>query len=90
MSGKLYLPDSDNLEALRALCRYETYAGYVWAGVMTDGDFLCVPCLRANYRQVFRATRDKARDGWALAGYTNSGEWDISEAEYCAHCSKVL
>jgi hypothetical protein len=34
---KLYLPDSSELEALRALCRYETHGGYVWAAVMSDG-----------------------------------------------------
>jgi hypothetical protein len=81
---KLILPDSDNLETLRALCRYETHGGYVWAGVISDGKLLCVPCLRAEYRQVFRATRDNDESGFALVGYANSGESE--ETEYCAYC----
>lgn len=93
-TNKLYLPDATELEALRALCRYETHGGYVWAGVMTDGQLMCVPCLRANYRQVFKATRDMVNergtsgDGWAMEGYTNSGETE--DTEYCSHCDKQL
>ena len=85
---KLILPDSDNLETLRALCRYETHGGYVWAGVMSDGELLCVPCLRAEYRQVFRATRDSDQSGWALVGYVHSGESESTE--YCAHCNAPI
>lgn len=86
--NKLYLPDSDNLEALRALARYETHGGYIWAATMSDGELVCVPCLRQNYRQIFRATRAGLHDGWAVVGYTNSGESD--ETEYCAHCNKAI
>ena len=74
-----------NLETLRALCRYETHGGYAWAGVMDDGELLCVPCLRAEYRQVFRSTRDAHADGWQVVGYANSG--DSESTEYCAHCN---
>ena len=89
--NKLYIAESDNLESLRALCRYETHGGYVWAAVLDDGELLCVPCLRDNYRQVFRATRDQghcANNEWSLIGYTNSGESE--ETEYCAHCNKPI
>ncbi len=86
--NKLYLPDSTELEALRALCRYETHGGYEWYGVMTDGALMCVPCLRDNYRQVFRATRDHERSDWGLQGYTNSGE--MESADYCAHCHRQI
>jgi hypothetical protein len=82
---KLTLFDFYNLETLRALCRYETHGGYVWAGVMSDGELLCVSCLRAEYRQVFRATRDNDESDFALVGYANSGESE--ETEYCAHCN---
>jgi hypothetical protein len=85
---KLMLPDSDNLETLRALCRYETHGGYVWAGVMSDGELLCVPCLCKEYRQVFKATRDTDHSGFALIGYANSGESECDE--YCVHCNKLL
>jgi hypothetical protein len=85
---KLYIADSSELEALRTLCRYETHGGYTWAAVMSDGELMCVPCLRANYRQVFRATREHSRSGWALDGYTNSGNAD--SAESCCNCNELL
>ena len=88
MIPKLRLPDSSELEALRALCRYETHGGYAWAGVMDDGELMCVPCLRDNYRQVFRETRDNGDSGWAIQGYANSGESESTE--YCAHCNKPI
>ena len=86
--NKLYLPDSDNLESLRALCRYETHGGYAWYGVTSDFELVCVPCLRAHYRQVFRATRDGDSNGWCLVGYTNSGE--IEDMESCVHCGREI
>ena len=88
MIPKLRLPDSDALEALRALCRYETHGGYVWAGVMSDGELMCVPCLRSEYRLVFRATRDQDQSDWAMLGYTNSGEMESTER--CAHCGTAI
>lgn len=48
--------DTDEVQALRALVRYQTHGGYRWAAVMSDGELLCVPCTRENYRQIFRAT----------------------------------
>ena len=86
---KLRTAEQTPVDSLRALCRYETHGGYVWAGVSWDGELLCVPCLRGNYRQVFRATRDHAKDGFGLQGYTNSGEHD-GPAEYCAHCGNEI
>lgn len=76
------------LDQLRALARYKTHAGYRWAAVMEDGELVCVRCVRAEYRQVFRSTRDKARDGWQCIGITNSGESE--ESENCAHCGREL
>lgn len=78
----------DQIEALRALARYQTHGGYVWAAVMTDGAALCVPCVRENYRQIYRATREQTRDDWAVCGITHSGETD--SAETCAHCHKEI
>lgn len=84
--SKLYLPD--NIEALRALCRYETHGGYEWYGIMTDGGLMCIPCLRDNYRQVFRATRDRHDTGWGLQGYTDSVK--LESVEYCTHCNRRI
>ena len=81
------IAEQDNIETLRALCRYETHGGYVWAGVMSDGALLCVPCLRSEYRQVFKATCDpNDTSGFAVVGYANSG--DAEDTEYCAHCNR--
>ena len=87
--NKLYIADSDDVETLRALCRYETHGGYKWYGVTDDSALLCVPCMRDNYRQVFRATSDPAdHSGGAIRGYTNSGE--IESPDFCAHCNKPI
>lgn len=79
----------DALGQLRALARYATHGGYVWAMVADDGELICVPCVRDNYRQIFRDTRDGARSGWRYEGITHSGEHE-GPAESCAHCGKVI
>ena len=76
------------LEQLRALARYQTHGGYVWAPVTSDGALLCVPCVRANYRQIFKATRDNDFSGWAISGITRSGESDATE--HCDHCNRAI
>jgi hypothetical protein len=76
------------LDQLRALARYKTHAGYVWAAVTNDGELLCTPCVRENYRQIFKATRDRANDGWECIGLAHSGEG--VETEHCAHCSRAI
>jgi hypothetical protein len=76
------------LDKLRALARYRTHAGYTWAAIMNDGELLCTPCTRENYRQVFRDTRDRARSDWQCVGITHSGESE--NTEYCAHCNRVI
>ena len=76
------------LQSLRALARYQTHGGYVWAAVTDDGECLCVPCVRENYRQIYRATRDDSHDGWGVAGICNSGETD--ESAHCAHCGREI
>jgi hypothetical protein len=78
----------DDLAMLRAIARYETHGGYTWAAVLSDGALLCEPCVRSEYRQVFRATRDRERSGWAVIGITNSGE--MESHEQCAHCGRTL
>jgi hypothetical protein len=90
----------NELSLLRALARYETHGGYTWAGVMSDGELMCVPCLRANYRQVFRATRTYSAErglsfvtpqsGWELAGIANSGEAESGESAQCCNCNKII
>lgn len=82
------------IEQLRALARYKTHGGYVWAAVTADGELLCVPCVRENYRLVYGCTRTWACFGmhediqWECVGIANSGESE--ETEYCAHCNKII
>lgn len=80
------------LDQLRAFARYRTHAGYRWAAVASDGGLFCEPCVRAEYRQVYRATRDDdRRSGWAVIGLTNSGDRDYGQPpEYCAHCNQEI
>lgn len=80
---------AEPLNALRALCRYQTHGGYVWAAVMDDGDLVCVKCTRENYRQIFRETlAPDMPHGWTVVGLANSGEFESTE--HCAHCGKVI
>ncbi len=81
---------SEVVEQLRALARYKTHGGYVWAAVMADGELVCVPCVRENYKTILRATAGKLRDrNWQCIGLAHSSE---SEAIYenCAHCNTVI
>jgi hypothetical protein len=78
------------LRALRALARYETHGGYVWAGITNDGGLLCDSCIRCNYRQVYRATRDQDHSGWAIVAATHSGEWEDDTSEICDQCGTDL
>ena len=80
------------LEQLRAFARYKTHAGYKWAAVMADGELMCEPCVRSEYRQVFRATRGDAgaNADFQVIGLTHSSEQENETAECCAHCGKVI
>ena len=76
------------LELLRAFARYKTHAGYSWAAVMADGELMCERCVRENYRQCYRETRDESQSDWACIGLTNSGETE--EPASCVHCNRTL
>jgi hypothetical protein len=85
MSTKL---NAEGLAALRMLARRQYHAGYTYAALMDDGGCLCIQCLRENYRQVFKSTRDTLADGWTVFGHLSSGETD--EGETCAHCNCTI
>ena len=76
------------LDQVRALARYKTHAGYIWAAVAQDGELLCTPCVRENYRQVYRDTKAETRSDWACIGITHSG--GSEETEICGHCARVI
>ncbi len=79
---------STAIEALHALAAYKTHGGYTWAALMDDGELLCVHCVRANYRQIFRATQASDHSGWRAEGITHDGESE--QTEHCAHCNRVI
>lgn len=79
---------TESTGALRRLCRYQTHGGYVWCAVMSDSEAMCIPCVRKNYRQILRATRDHTKDGWAVEGIDHSGNWE--DTEHCCNCGKVI
>jgi hypothetical protein len=76
------------MQQVRALARYQTHGGYAWAAVMGDGELLCTPCVRDNYRQIVRDTKGKHGSGWRCIGLANSGESETTES--CCHCEREL
>lgn len=76
------------IKQLRALARYQTHGGYTWAMVADDGQMICIPCVRANYRLILHATHTATPNGWQCVGMANDGETDDSDD--CAHCNKNL
>ena len=80
------------LEQLRALARYKTHAGYVWAAVMADGELVCTPCVRENYKLILGTTKggyhDSHDEAWECIGIASSGESESTEC--CAHCNKTI
>ena len=91
------------LGALRTLARGHVHGGYRWALVMSDGELICEPCSRAEYRRLFRNTLGVARcrmsspggnshgfdRDWVVEGLMNSGEqnYDPAEGAPAEHCA---
>jgi hypothetical protein len=89
IDSKLLLPIQHSLKVLRDLALYRYHGGYVWAAIMDDGELMCVACVRANYRQIFKSTRENIGDGWTLIDAMNSGDSEETVVT-CAHCNKVI
>lgn len=79
---------SEPLEALRIIAKGKVHGAYCWAAVMSDGALLCETCVRKEYRQIFKVTRDHVDDGWAVQGIANSSESDCTEV--CANCTRTI
>ena len=75
------------LRALRTLARGQVHAGYRWMAVTDNGGCVCERCVTENYRQIYRATKDKAHNGRRVIGLTHSGEAESNE--YCTHCNRL-
>jgi len=81
--------EHDGLHALKLVTRimYVWPGGYELRAITADGALLCAKCLRENYEQVYRSTRDWANDGWQVVGVMHSGEVDEGDDWTCAHCN---
>jgi hypothetical protein len=77
------------LDQLRNLARGKVHAGYRWGAIMADGGFVCEPCVRKEYKVIWRATRyTKFPDRqWQCVGVVNSGDAEADET--CDHCGKL-
>ena len=74
--------------ALRNLRRGKYHAGYVWAALMNDGEYVCRQCVHQEYAQIYKSTYSKAGNGWQCVGVIGSHE--EAEAAHCAHCNKLI
>ena len=77
------------MRALR-LCASHPYAwpgGYPHYVVTADGGALCHDCVKAEYKLVYRSTRDDLRDGWTIAGIDIN--WEDADL-LCDHCGKGI
>lgn len=64
---------------------YSSVGGYPVYCYTSDGETLCAACVKSEYRQISRSTREGARDGWAIVGV--DVYWE-GAPEQCAHCNK--
>ena len=73
------------LEALRSVVRrpYTFPGAYARRVVLDDGETLCNECLRGEYRELYRATRDQDGNGWEVIG--EFVHWEGAPL-FCAHC----
>lgn len=92
----------EKVNALKNMVR-EPFAwpgAYEKIAVMKDGELLCRKCIRENFRQILRDTKDDGRTGWEFHSITldcelESREWieeNLEECslDICAHCNTVL
>ena len=61
--------------------------GYSKLVYMDDGEPLCPPCARENYRAIVYDVLYKTRFGWTPIGV--DVHWEGPD-EVCAHCGKTL
>ena len=77
-------------QQLRATLRagkYTSLGSYPVYLYTSDGAALCFDCAREEYRQVSRAIREKASDGWRVVGCDVNYE---STDLYCDQCNKSI
>ena len=77
---------------LSAYVKYAFPGGYEIYGITGDGGILCVDCIRANYADIYRDTRENDKgngynSGWEIVANTTEAE---VENCHCSHCNKML
>lgn len=66
---------------------YAWPGGYPLFAITSDGESLCKDCCRKEYVNIYRATRDKLRDGWQVEAIDVN--WECNDL-CCAHCSEKI
>ena len=61
--------------------------GYPLFSLLSDGEILCPPCAKQEYRQLVQATKDHDNSGWRpVAADIN---WEDEDMQ-CCHCNGLL
>ena len=78
-----------NLEALRSVARnpFAWPGGYESRLLLDDGESICRECVKTEYPQLYRSTRDNDRDGWTVEAVFIAWEGPV---EFCAHCGAEM
>jgi hypothetical protein len=91
MSIETAYSDADTRGNLREFARlphpFTFPGGYTMIGMLSDGETICHACVRSEYREIYRATRNADRSGWAFVG--TFIHWE-GEPELCCHCGAEL
>lgn len=66
---------------------FTSLGSYPLFWLTSDGGTLHHHCVKENMGQVGRSTRDKCRDGWAIAGYDVN--WEDPDM-FCDHCNERI
>jgi hypothetical protein len=99
---RTFITVREKINALKNTIR-EPFAwpgGYEKIAIMKDGELLCRKCVRKNFRQILRDTKEDGKSGLEFDSITlecefESREWieeNIEEfsLDICARCNKVL
>lgn len=87
---RAHVREINDTHALRAALRagkYTSLGSYPVFYIVSDGESLCVNCVRENYRVISSAVRERSRDGWRVIACDVNYE-DITMT--CAHCGQLI
>ena len=73
----------DRINSVKNIIRnpYAWPGGYTKVMGMADGDSMCADCVKENYHQILRATRNNDRSGWAA--WAADIHWEGAPLQCC-------